>query len=148
MYRIKDTERYIFKGGRKSIKTYKPVFVGIIAALVTISLKGFLEEKYVFDISALLLAFIPAIYVGFALMDGRRGVIVAEVVQAAVFFGIALAGLWGSTWYLVFGYFAHGVWDLLHHSRGIQTKHPGWYVHFCFVYDWMISLALVVLILM
>src|SRR5262249_45004095 len=37
------------------------------------------------------------------------------------------------------GYFAHGLWDLAHHPRGVPTQVPNWYRLSCIVYDWLVG---------
>jgi hypothetical protein len=40
-----------------------------------------------------------------------------------------------AAWLLAAGYFAHGLWDLVHHRRGIDTAMPWWWVPGCLGYD-------------
>ena len=53
-----------------------------------------IPERYAVPFLALLLAVTAAVYVGFALSDGRRKAIVAEVAGAAPFLALATLGLW------------------------------------------------------
>jgi rhodanese-related sulfurtransferase len=62
------------------------------------------------------LAIIAAIYVGFAVTDGRTRVLLIEVTGALVFAALALLGLWLDPWFLVLGLGGHAVWDWVHHS--------------------------------
>jgi hypothetical protein len=52
---------------------------------------------------ALGLALIAAVYIGFAVADGRPRVIAVETVVAAVFVVVAAAGITGPAWLLVAG---------------------------------------------
>ena len=61
---------------------------------------------------ALGLALIAAVYIGFAVADGRASVIVVESSVAAVFVVLAAVGVTGSAWLLVLGYIGHGLKDL------------------------------------
>ncbi len=36
---------------------------------------------------------------------------------------------------LAAGYAAHGLWDLVHHPRGVTTPVRSWYPPFCVVFD-------------
>ena len=46
----------------------------------------------------------------------------------------ALLSLIYSPYLIAAGFVAHGLWDLLHHSRGVTTSVPGWYPRFCAMY--------------
>jgi hypothetical protein len=93
---------------------------------------------------AMQLAVIGGIYIGFGIADGRLSAIAVEATQAGLFFAIALGGVWHSWWCLVAGYFAHGLWDCAHHSHGVPTNVPAWYVPACVVYDWLVAAFIVV----
>ncbi|MGH2556892.1 MAG: hypothetical protein ACRDHO_14415, partial [Actinomycetota bacterium] len=75
-------------------------------------------------------------YVGFALSDGRRKAILAEVAGAAPFLTLATLGLW---WriplLLAVGFVGHAAWDALHHPRALDTRVRRWYVPLCLAYD-------------
>ena len=66
---------------------------------------------------ALSLALIAAVYIGFAVADGRPRVIAVETAVAAVFVVVAAAGVTGPAWLLVAGLADHGVKDLWQHRR-------------------------------
>ena len=70
---------------------------------------------------------------------GPRRNLVIEIIAAGVFLALALLGIWVAPHFLEAGYLAHGVWDLSHHPRGIQTKIMTWWPPFCLIYDWMIA---------
>ena len=57
------------------------------------------------------LAVIAAVYIGFAVADGRWRVIALECSVAMAFVVIAAAGITGSAWLLVVGFAAHGLKD-------------------------------------
>ena len=62
-------------------------------------------------VQALLLALIAAVYIGFAVADGRPKVITVESAIAGAFLLLAAAGVTGSAWLLVLGYTGHGLKD-------------------------------------
>jgi hypothetical protein len=62
-------------------------------------------------VQALLLAFIAAVYIGFAVADGRPKVIAVESAVAGASGLLAAAGVTGSAWLLVLGYAGHGLKD-------------------------------------
>jgi hypothetical protein len=55
-------------------------------------------------VQSLLLALIAAVYIGFAVADGRPKVIAVESTIAGAFVLLAAAGVTGSAWLLVLGY--------------------------------------------
>jgi hypothetical protein len=94
-------------------------------------------------VQALLLCFIAAVYVGFAVADGRPRVIAIEVATAAVFVLLASASVTGTAWLLVVGYAGHGLkdfWQERHHFV-VNTR---WWPPFCACIDWVVALVLIV----
>ena len=108
-------------------------------SLLIMLVLAILPRALAFDSVAALLSVIAAIYIGFALQDGRTEVLITEVAVAAVFVGLALAGLWVSPYLWVAGLFLHGVWDWQHHPGGVQTAMPAWYPPICVVVDWLLA---------
>jgi hypothetical protein len=87
-------------------------------------------------------AFYPAVvmavasyYLAFAVADGRGGVMLSEVVIAAVFIVSAVAGFKLSPWIAVVALGGHGVMDAFHdhlvHNTGVPQVWPG----FCMSFD-------------
>ena len=62
-------------------------------------------------VQALLLSLIAAVYIGFAVADGRPKVIAVESAVAGAFVLLAAAGVTGPAWLLVLGYAGHGLKD-------------------------------------
>ena len=60
-------------------------------------------------VQALLLVLIAAVYIGFAVADGRPKVIAVECCIAGAFVLLAAAGVTGPAWLLVRGYTGHGL---------------------------------------
>ena len=90
---------------------------------------------------ALTLTLIAAIYIGFAVADGRGTVIAVESVVAAVFVVIAAAAVTGPEWLLVLGLFGHGLKDFWQHHRQ-YVANTRWWPPFCLVVDWVVALVL------
>ena len=123
----------------------EPVLWGVVVgALQAASPLAFwwLEPATVY---ALGLALIAAVYIGFAVADGRPSVIVVECVVAAVFVVLAAAGVTGPAWLLVVGFLGHGLKDLWQH-RSHYVADTRWWPPFCLVVDWVVAAAMVVLI--
>jgi hypothetical protein len=94
---------------------------------------------------ALSLALIAAIYIGFAVADGRPRVIAVEAAIAAAFVVVAAAGVTGPAWLLAVGLTGHGLKDLWQHRRQFVVN-TRWWPPFCLVVDWVAAAILVVLL--
>jgi hypothetical protein len=80
------------------------------------------------------LVLIAAVYIGFAVADGRRVVLAVEIAVAAGFVIIATAGATGSPWLLVVGLVGHGLKDLWQHRQQFVSN-TRWWPPFCAVVD-------------
>ena len=94
---------------------------------------------------ALGLALIAAIYIGFAVADGRTPVIIVECSVAALFVTLAAAGVTATAWLLVLGFAGHGLKDLWQH-RTHFVANTRWWPPFCLTVDWVVAAMLIVLI--
>jgi hypothetical protein len=94
---------------------------------------------------ALSIALIAAVYIGFAVADGRPRVLAVETAVAAVFVVVGAAGVTGPAWLLVAGFIGHGVKDLWQH-RTQFVANTRWWPPFCLVIDWVAAAILVVLL--
>ncbi|MGD9704406.1 MAG: hypothetical protein AB7Q42_08320 [Acidimicrobiia bacterium] len=94
-------------------------------------------------VQALLLCFIAAVYVGFAVADGRPRVIAIESVIAAAFVLLASASVTGTAWLLAIGYAAHGLKDVWQerHQFVVNTR---WWPPFCACIDFVVALVLII----
>jgi hypothetical protein len=94
---------------------------------------------------ALSLTLIAAVYIGFAVADGRGTVIAVESAVAGVFVVVAAAAVTGSPWLLVVGLFGHGLKDLWQHRRQ-YVANTRWWPPFCLVVDWVVAALIAVFI--
>jgi hypothetical protein len=94
---------------------------------------------------ALSLALIAAVYIGFAVADGRPRVVAVEAGIAGAFVVVAAAGVTGPAWLLVLGFTGHGVKDLWQHRRQFVAN-TRWWPPFCLVVDWVAAAILVLLL--
>jgi hypothetical protein len=90
---------------------------------------------------ALGLAAIAAIYVGFAVADGRWKVVAVESGVAMAFVVVAAVGLTGPAWLLVLGFAAHGLKDAWQ-ERAQYVSGTRWWPPFCAAVDWVVALAI------
>jgi hypothetical protein len=93
------------------------------------------------SIHAIAIAFIAAIYVGFAVADGRPHVVAVESGVAGSFVILAAAAVTVSPWLLVAGYVAHGLKDLWQH-RTHFVHGTRWWPPFCATVDWTVAAIL------
>ena len=94
---------------------------------------------------ALGLVLIAAVYIGFAVADGRGTVIAVETVVAAVFVLVAAIAVTGSAWLLVAGVAGHGLKDLWQQRTGFVAN-TRWWPPFCAAVDVVAAGLLAVLI--
>jgi hypothetical protein len=116
--------------------------VGVVQAASPVAF-WWLEPATVYALGLILIA---AIYIGFAVADGRRGVLVVEICVTAAFVLLGAAGVTGPAWLLVLGFAGHGLKDLWQHRTGFVAG-TRWWPPFCLVVDWVVAAVLVVLIL-
>jgi len=94
---------------------------------------------------ALEIALIAAIYIGFAVADGRPKIIAVESVVAGAFVVIAAAGVTGPAWLLVAGLAGHGLKDTWQH-RTQFVANTRWWPPFCATVDFVAALILLLAI--
>lgn len=96
---------------------------------------------------ALLIFGIAAVYLGFAVADGRTSAVVVESLIILGFLYLTLLGMNVSPWLLALAYFLHGMWDWLHRDGRVGAAVRDWYITACIVYDWLIAAFIVALLL-
>jgi hypothetical protein len=94
-------------------------------------------------VHAVYIAFIAAIYIGFAVADGRPRVIAVESAVAAAFVALAWAGVNGSAWLLVAGYVGHGLKDYWQHRTEFVSG-TRWWPPFCATVDFLVAAIIAV----
>jgi hypothetical protein len=122
-----------------------PVLWGVVWGVIQAAVPlGFwwLDPATVYALS---IALIAAVYIGFAVADGRPKVIAVETAVAAVFVVLAAVGVTGPAWLLVLGFVGHGLKDLWQHRRQFVAN-TRWWPPFCLVIDWVAAAILVVLL--
>ena len=91
------------------------------------------------------LALIAAVYIGFAVADGRPAVIAVECTVAAAFVVLAAAGVTGPAWLIVVGFVGHGLKDLWQH-RSHYVANTRWWPPFCMTIDFVAAAIIAVAI--
>ena len=101
-----------------------------------------LEAATVYGMS---IALIAAVYIGFAVADGRPAVIAVETTVAGAFVVLAAAGVTGSAWLIVIGFVGHGLKDLWQH-RSHFVANTRWWPPFCMTIDFVAAAIIAVAI--
>jgi hypothetical protein len=92
---------------------------------------------------ALSIALIAAVYIGFAVADGRPKVIAVEAAVAGAFVVIAAVGVTSTAWLLVVGFAGHGLKDAWQ-ERSHFVANTRWWPPFCAAVDWLVAAVLIV----
>ena len=95
---------------------------------------------------AMYISLIAAVYIGFAVADGRPKVIAVEVAVASVFVLVAAVAATATAWLLVLGYAGHGLKDYWQHRRQ-YVANTRWWPPFCAAVDWLVALVLIIQIM-
>lgn len=119
--------------------------LGLSSAVGLLALALVLSKEAGFQLLAVQLGFVGAVYFGFAVADGRVGTVIIELSVATVFLFVGAGSLWAdSPVLLAAGYGAHGLWDFAHHPAAIATDVRRWYLPFCVVFDWVLGAFILV----
>lgn len=110
------------------------VLIGAIQAASPLAIR-WLEPA---TVQSVFIALIAAVYIGFAVADGRTNVIIVETTIAAAFLVVALVGVSASAWVLVAGYAAHGAKDLWQHRTQFVAG-TRWWPPFCATIDFIVA---------
>jgi hypothetical protein len=110
------------------------VVVGVLQAVSPFAL-WWLDAATVYAMS---IAVIAAVYIGFAVADGRGKVVAVETAVAGIFVVIAAAAVTGSAWLLVLGLAGHGLKDWWQH-RTHFVANTRWWPPFCAAVDVVVA---------
>ncbi|WP_138760717.1 hypothetical protein [Modestobacter altitudinis] len=94
---------------------------------------------------ALGLPLIAAVYIGFAVADGRPHVLAVETVVMSVFVVVAAAAVTGTVWLIVAGLAGHGLKDVWQHRTQFVAG-TRWWPPFCAAVDFVAALLIAILI--
>jgi hypothetical protein len=116
-----------------------PFAGGIVLALVNIAITSRLPVKKAAEFFNLFMAATAAFYFGSALAGGSTNVLVLEIAISATLFALALAGQWSSLKFTAAAFLLHGLWDLLHVTKGLGANAGVIFPVVCVAYDWVIA---------
>lgn len=108
------------------------VVLGVLQAAAPLAL-FWLDATTVYALSISLIA---AVYIGFAVADGRRHVLAVETAVASAFVLVAAVAMTGTPWLIVAGLAGHGVKDLWQHRTGFVDG-TRWWPPFCATVDFV-----------
>jgi len=115
------------------------IVVGVLNALAPVAL-WWLDPSTAY---AMPIPLIAAVYIGFAVADGRTQVIVVETIVVSVFVVVAATAVTETAWLLVIGYAGHGFKDLWQH-RTHFVANTRWWPPFCATVDWIVAAIIAV----
>ena len=116
----------------------------LVLVLFTVILLQILPGERGLDFLTAVLVAAGAVYIGAALAGNDSSTLALETVAGIAFIAVALLGRWYGAIILAWAYFAHGVWDILHHREIAGAKTGKTFPVLCWVYDW--SIAVVILL--
>ena len=123
--------------------SFRPIMGGLLVGAIQAASPVAVRWLEPATLHALYIAFIAAIYIGFAVADGRTQVIAVESTVAAAFVVLAAVGVTGSAWLLVAGYAAHGLKDLWQHRTRFVAG-TRWWPPFCASVDFLVAAILAI----
>jgi hypothetical protein len=126
---------------RRSLRT--PVAWGVVLGVVQAAAPLTAPWLPPTTVYALSLPLIAAVYIGFAVADGRRHVLAVETAVVSLFVIVAAVAVTGSMWLIVAGLAAHGLKDLWQHRTGFVAG-TRWWPPFCAAVDF-VAAALIAL---
>jgi hypothetical protein len=126
---------------RRAMRT--PVMWGFVFGALQAASPLALRWLELATVHALSLSLIAAVYIGFAVADGRPRIITAECAVAGVFVLLAATAVTATAWILVVGYAGHGLKDYWQERRQFVAN-TRWWPPFCAAVDWLVAAILIV----
>ena len=117
------------------------VVVGVAQALTPLAF-WWLPAATVYAVGLVVIA---AIYIGFAVADGRRHVLAVETAVTSGFVILAAVAVTNTPWLLVAGLASHGLKDLWQHRTGFVAN-TRWWPPFCASVDFVVALLVALVI--
>jgi hypothetical protein len=119
-----------------------PVLAGLAIGAVQAASPLLVQWIEPATLHAMYISLIAAVYIGFAVADGRPTVLAVEVAVASLFVLIAALAVTATAWLLVLGYAGHGLKDYWQHRRQ-YVANTRWWPPFCAAVDWLVALVLI-----
>jgi hypothetical protein len=122
-----------------------PVLSGVVVGVLQAATPLLFFWLSAATVYALGLAVIAAIYIGFAVADGRPHVLAVETAVATTFVVVAAVAVPVSAWLVVAGLIGHGLKDLWQH-RTHFVANTRWWPPFCATVDFVAAALIAVLL--
>jgi hypothetical protein len=122
-----------------------PVLWGLVVGAIQVAVAPAFWWLDLSTFHALGITLIAAVYIGFAVADGRPKVLAVEVGVTSAFVVVAAVAVTHSPWFLVIAFTAHGLKDLWQH-RTHFVANTRWWPPFCAAVDWLVAAIFIVLI--
>lgn len=129
--------------GKRSILV--PVLWGLVIGVIQAGSPLAVRWLDAATVYALELVLIAAVYIGFAVADGRPRVIAVETAVAGLFAVLATTAVTATAWLLVLGYAGHGLKDAWQQHRQ-YVANTRWWPPFCATVDWLLAAILIIAI--
>lgn len=117
-----------------------PILIGILSGIILILFLAILKQFSKIIMYGLILTGIGFIYVGFTWSDFVS--LFISSLQAILFVFISYYGITKKMTFLAFGYFLHGIWDILYSFFLTSDLIPPGYDLFCLSIDFTIGIYL------
>jgi len=116
-----------------------PYLIAIALATIT-SLVGYSLPFYkAQDFYGILLVMLAGSYLGLAVNDGRRFILILESTVALGFCLLVLVGNWRWPVLIAYGYFLHAIWNLLHQPFRLGARVKSWYALVGVIYESLVG---------
>lgn len=117
--------------------------IGLSSSMLTILIFYLLNRLDKRTVYGLILMAIGFLYIGYTWTDINTAIV--SGLQALFFMSLAYFGIKKSYWFLVAGYFLHGIWDVLYPMFFNSALLPPDYDYFCITYDFIVAIYLLIL---
>lgn len=125
-------------GGHDHAHTTMAVLWGLVAGVVNAAVPLATWWIDAAIVHALIVSLIAAVYVGFAVADGRPRVIAVECTITVIFVLVAATAVTATPWLIVAAYAAHGLKDLWQHRHQFVAG-TRWWPPFCATIDGLVA---------
>ena len=122
-----------------------PVLWGLVIGAIQAGSPLILPWLDAATLYALELVLIAAVYIGFAVADGRPWVVAIETAVAGLFAVLAMTTVTATAGLLVLGYAGHGLKDAWQ-ERTHYVANTRWWPPFCAAVDWLLAAILIIAI--
>ena len=140
---MSDTHNHTIRHNHATRPVLRPIMWGVLIGAIQAASPLAIRWLEPATVQSVCIAFIAAVYIGFAVADGRTNVIIVETTIAAAFLVVALVGVTASAWVLVAGYTAHGAKDFWQHRTQFVAG-TRWWPPFCATIDFIVAAVVAV----